>query len=53
MLVAVGRGGCWLVVIGAGGGGVVAVVVGVTPRIFRLTFWPRFDHPRNYLRNQA
>ncbi len=23
------------------------------PGIFRLTFWPRFYHPRNYLRNQA
>jgi len=23
------------------------------PGLFRLTFWPRFYHPRNYLRNQA
>ena len=39
---AVGHGGCWLVVV------VVVVAVGVVPRFFRLTFRPRFTKSKNY-----
>ena len=45
MPVAVGHGGCWLVVVAVGG-----VVI---PRFFRLTFRPRFTKSRNCLRIQT